>query len=215
MQAQGTGLVVYGYVRVSSEEQADSRLGLEAQRSAITEACERRGYALRGFYEDAGVSGRTTVRPALQEALSVVSRGEGIVVAKLCRLSRSVHDFAGLVKLAQRSGWSPIVLDPDLDLATANGRLIANILASVVEWESDMIGQRTREALAAKVARGERVGAEPVIVGELAAEVQAMHRTMSMRAICADLNARGVPTPRGGSCWRPSSLQGVLGRAHA
>lgn len=215
MQAQDKGLAVYGYVRVSSEEQADSRLGLEAQRSAITEACERRGYALQGFYEDAGISGRTTVRPALQEALGVVSRGEGIVVAKLCRLSRSVHDFAGLVKTSRREGWSPIVLDPDLDLSTPNGRLVANIIASVAEWESDIIGQRTSEALRAKVARGERVGASPVIVGELAAEVQQMRKSMTMRAICDDLNARGVPTPRGGSCWRPSSLQGVLKRAHA
>lgn len=210
---QAEGIVVHGYVRVSTDEQADSRLGLEAQRQAVSETCDRRGYTLTGFFEDAGVSGRSTRRPALQELLGVVQRGEGIVVAKLDRLSRSVHDFAGLVKVAQREGWAPIVLDPDLDLATPNGRLVANIIVSVAEWEADIIGQRTREALRAKAARGERIGAAPLITGGLADEIRALRADgLSLREICEGLQARGVPTPRGGLVWRPSSLQGVLAR---
>lgn len=207
-------MIVYGYVRCSSEEQADSRLGLEAQRAAISGYCERKGYVLQGFFEDAGFSGANTRRPALQELLGTIGRGEGLVVAKLCRLSRSVHDFAGLVRAADRAGWLPVCLDPELDLATPNGRLVANILASVVQWEADIVGQRTREALAAKRRRGEPLGGLPVIVGPLAEEIRELRAGgLSMRAICADLERRGVPTPRGGLSWRPSSLQGVLARA--
>jgi DNA invertase Pin-like site-specific DNA recombinase len=206
-------MIVHGYIRVSTDEQADSRLGLEAQRASVSEACVRRGYDLAGFFEDAGLSGGSTRRPALQELLGTVRAGEGIVVAKLDRLSRSVHDFAGLVKVARREGWSPIVLDPDLDLATPNGRLVANIIVSVAEWEADIIGQRTREALQAKVARGERVGGTPLITGGLAEEIRELRAGgLTLREICADLEARGVPTPRGGLVWRPSSLQGVLAR---
>jgi DNA invertase Pin-like site-specific DNA recombinase len=206
-------VIVHGYVRVSSDEQADSRLGLEAQRATIAAACSHRSYELSGFYEDAAFKGGNMRRPALERLLSNVVKGEGIVVAKLDRLSRSVHDFAGLVKRSQREGWSPICLDPDLDLATPNGRLVANLIVSVAQWEAEIIGQRTSEALRAKVARGERVGREPVIVGGLADEIRVMRSDgLSMRAICADLDARGVPTPRGGERWRPSSLQGVLGR---
>jgi DNA invertase Pin-like site-specific DNA recombinase len=205
-------VIVHGYVRVSSDEQAGSRLGLEAQRAAIAAACVHRGYELSGFFEDAGLTGSNTRRPALEGVLARVGRGEGVIVAKLDRLSRSVHDFAGLIKRAQRERWSPICLDPDLDLATPNGRLVANLIVAVSQWEAEIIGQRTSEALRAKVARGERVGREPVIVGGLADEIRVMRGSMSMRAICAELEARGVPTPRGGVRWRPSSLQGVLGR---
>lgn len=202
---------VWGYIRVSTNEQADSRLGLEAQMAAIVGACEQRGYELLGIHEDAGFSGSTLNRPALDELLANVQRGESVMFSKLCRVSRSIHDFPGLMKRAGREGWHPICLDPDLDLATPNGELVANVLVSVLTWERRIIGQRTKEALDAKRARGEYVGGKPHIVGELARDIQAMRATgMTYRAICTDLEARGVPTPRGGSSWRPSSLQGVL-----
>jgi DNA invertase Pin-like site-specific DNA recombinase len=206
-------MIVHGYVRVSSGEQAETRLGLDAQRAAIARACGERGYTLDWFFEDAGLSGSSTRRPALQELLRVIRRGEGLMVAKLDRLSRSVHDFAGLVKVAQREGWVPVCLDPDLDLATPNGRLVANLVVSVSQWEAEVTGQRTREALAAKVARGERIGGTPLITGGLAEEIRSLRAGgLTLREICADLEARGVPTPRGGVRWRPSSLQGVLAR---
>lgn len=203
---------VRGYVRCSSEEQADSRLGLEAQRAAIEARCVERGFELVGVYEDAGWSGASLVRPAISTLLGEIRSGEGLMVSKLCRVSRSLVDFAGLVERSRREGWSLVVLDPDLDLSSANGRLVANVLAAVVEWERDIIGQRTSEALAAKAARGERVGAAPLVVGELAERINGMRASMSLRGICEVLNGEGVPTPRGGVVWRPSSLQGVLQR---
>lgn len=206
-------MIARAYIRVSTVEQADSRLGLEAQSFSIREACERRGFDLVDTYEDAGFSGGSLRRPAVERLLGDVRPGEAVVVAKLCRISRSLMDFAGLVERSKREGWSLVVLDPDLDLSTANGRLVANVLAAVVEWERDIIGQRTCEALAAKRARGERLGAEPVVVGALADRIRVMRAGgESLRSICGVLNAEGVPTPRGGRVWRPSSLEGVLAR---
>ena len=79
-------------MRVSTDEQADSRAGLEAQRAAIETECRRRGWRLASVQEDAGVSGKaTTNRPALTRTLDSLSAGEAdvLVVAKLDRLSQS------------------------------------------------------------------------------------------------------------------------------
>src|SRR5689334_21340199 len=95
-----SGEKVVGYVRVSTDEQAKSGAGLQAQRDAITDECRRRGWELVKIYEDAGASGKSlSNRPALTAALVAVESGEasGLVVAKVDRLSRSLHDFTGLV----------------------------------------------------------------------------------------------------------------------
>lgn len=204
-------LVVHAYIRVSGEQQAETRLGLDSQQEAIRRACDSRGYVIAGWHEDAAKSGRTCKRKGLQGILDIIQPGEGLIVAKLDRFSRSVRDFATLVERAKKEGWVPICLDPDLDLATPNGKLVANLIVSVSQWEADITGERTRAALAAKRARGEYVGGKPHITGQLARDIQSMRAAgMTFRGICASLEARGVPTPCGGVSWRPSSLQGVL-----
>ncbi len=138
---------VVGYARVSTEEQG---YGLAAQRSAIEAECERRGWELAGIEEDAASGRSRRRRPGLARAVAECGRGdaEGIVAAKLDRLSRSVIDFAQLVEESSRGGWHVVVLDPSIDLTTPNGRLVAGMLAQVAQWEREMIGLRTREALA-------------------------------------------------------------------
>lgn len=203
---------VRAYLRVSTGEQAESGLGLEAQRAAIVARASREGWATVE-YVDAGYSGGSLKRPAVTELLNAIQLGDVLIVAKLCRISRSLSDFAGLVERSQREGWTLVCLDPDLDLSTPNGRLVGNVLAAVVQWEREIIGQRVKEALAAKKARGEKLGADPVIVGELASMISGMREVgMTMRRICEQLNSQGVPTPRGGVEWRPSSIQGLLAR---
>src|SRR4051794_12815141 len=100
---------VVGYIRVSTDEQAESGAGLAAQRTAIEAECARRGWTLVETFEDAGASGKSLDgRPQLAAALNAVETGQAatLVVAKLDRLSRSVHDAAGLLDRAQRAGWS-------------------------------------------------------------------------------------------------------------
>jgi DNA invertase Pin-like site-specific DNA recombinase len=71
-----------------------------------------------------GWTGANTRRPGLTAALDMLARGEadGLVVAKLNRLSRSVADFAGLLRLARKQGWSVVALDLGIDTGTMNGR---------------------------------------------------------------------------------------------
>ncbi len=89
-------------------------------------------------------------RPALAHALALVDHGQGdvLAVAKLDRLSRSVLDFAQLMVRARDLGWGLVALDLGVDTTTTSGRLVANVMVSVAEWERDIISQRTREGLA-------------------------------------------------------------------
>src|SRR6478609_5311099 len=151
---------VLAYVRVSSEEQADSRAGLEAQRAGIQRECERRGWELVEVIEDAGYSAKDLRRPGVRAALEELERGraDALVVAKLDRLSRSMLDFTALMAKAQKQGWALVALDCAVDTTTPAGEAMANVLATFAQFERRLISQRTREALAVKKAAGVRLG---------------------------------------------------------
>lgn len=206
-----------GYVRVSTEEQGVSGAGLETQREAITADCARHGRRLVAIFEDVA-SGKSLIRPGLDEARAVIAAGDAsaIVVAKLDRLSRSVHDFSGLLAQAQREGWGLRILDPDVDTLSPTGELLAHITASVAQWERRVIGQRTAAALAVKRAQGVRLGRPPVVPADIAERIAERRRTgASLRTIAAELNADRVPTARPGSTWQASTLVRVLSRQGA
>src|SRR3954452_16098812 len=150
------------YLRVSTDEQANSGAGIEAQRASILAEALRRGWeeADIRWIEDAGYSGKDTRRPGLRLALEVLKRGEssGLVVAKMDRLSRSLLDFTQIMAAAQKQGWALIALDCPADSSTPTGEAMASILATFSQLERRLIGQRTREALAVKRSEGVRLG---------------------------------------------------------
>src|SRR5215213_6077825 len=149
------------YLRVSTDEQAESGAGLDAQRAAIEAEATRRGWTITEWHVDAGVSGKSlNGRPALADALDAVRgrRAAALVVAKLDRLSRSLLDFAGLMADAQREKWNLVALDLGIDLSTPAGEFMASVMASAAQWERRIIGQRTKDALAARKAAGVRLG---------------------------------------------------------
>jgi DNA invertase Pin-like site-specific DNA recombinase len=206
---------VVAYARVSTEEQGLSGAGLEAQRAAILAECERRGWALVESFEDVGASGKDLKRPGVQAALEVLSRGEAsaLVVAKLDRLSRSMLDFAGVMASAQKQSWALVALDCAVDTTTPAGEAMAHVLATFAQFERRLIGQRTREALAIKRAEGVRLGRPSAVSPKLAERIRAERAGgATLRQIADRLNQESVPTPRGGSEWRPSSLERVLAR---
>ena len=152
---------VVGYVRVSTSEQADSGLGLAAQKTAIETECATRGWTLTAISEDAGLSGkRLTNRPGLAAAIEDVESGGvgGIIVAKLDRLSRSLKDFAGLMERAQKGGWNLVACDLGIDLSTPSGEFMAGVMSSAAQWGRRLISQRTKDALAEKRAAGFKLG---------------------------------------------------------
>lgn len=149
-----------GYIRVSSREQEDSQLGLEAQRATILRAFP----SLERFEMDVASGRGTAKRDGLERAIVACEAREatGIVVAKYDRLSRSIVDFGRLVERAQKKHWTLTVLDIGVDMETPMGRLLANVLVSVAQYEAEMTGVRTKEAMAAAKARGQTFGRPPV-----------------------------------------------------
>jgi len=204
---------VIGYVRVSSDEQAMSGAGLEAQRRAIVAECRRRGWQIVRVIEDAGYSAKDFKRPGVQEAMRALEAGEAnaLVVAKLDRLSRSMLDFTAVMAKAQKQNWALVALDCAVDTTTPAGEAMAHVLATFAQFERRLIAERTKAALAVKKAQGVRLGRPASIPPTLAKRIRRMRETgITLQAICDTLNADGVPTPRGGALWRPTSLRAVL-----
>lgn len=205
---------VLGYVRVSTDEQADSGAGLEAQRGAIRAECGRKGWTLLRTHEDASASGKAlNGRPGLAEALGLLDKGQAdaLVVAKLDRLSRSLLDFASLMERSRKNGWALVALDLGVDTSTPAGEMMANVLATFAQFERRLIGQRTREALAVKRAEGVRLGRRSTVAPETRRRIARLHRAgKSLQAIADALTQSGVPTGQGGKKWYPSSVRAVL-----
>jgi DNA invertase Pin-like site-specific DNA recombinase len=208
---------VIGYTRVSTAEQAASGLGLADQERRIREECRHRGWHLVRIERDEGASGRDLNRPGLRRALEAIAsrRADGLVVAKLDRLSRSAIDFGELLHWFQEEvGATFVALDLGVDTSTAAGELVASIFAAVAQWERSVIAERTRAALAELRAQGRPIGRAALADHpELAAQIRAMRdgQGLTLQQIATALNDAGIPTLRGGSRWRPSSVQTVLG----
>lgn len=207
-----------GYIRVSTSEQADSGLGLEAQLLAIRTTAQLRGWDLVDIITDAGVSGTRAKRPGLDAAKARMKAGDAdlLVVAKLDRLSRSLLDGAELMKVAKDQRWALVDIASSLDMSTPQGRMVAGMLLSAAQYESEMNGARTREAMANltdEVRDRMRNGGRP---RALAAETEARIRELraeglSLRKIADVLTSECVPTATGGKWW-PATVRQILDR---
>ncbi len=203
---------VIGYVRVSTAEQDVSGLGCNAQSKAISSEAVGRGWEL-DMVEDRGFSASSLNRPGVQQALAILSIGEAqaLVVAKLDRLSRSLLDFAGLMERAQEEGWVIIALDLGLDMSTPSGELMGNVMASFALYERRLIGQRTRDALAAARAGGTRLGGPRLVSDVLRARIVALKdEGATLQSIADTFNGEQVPTVKGGAKWYASTVRAVL-----
>lgn len=144
-----------GYARVSTREQTDS---LETQEQALnTHGCNR-------IYKDVA-SGAKARRPQLQAAFDFAREGDTIVVTRLDRLGRTTLDTLRTVQELDERGIRVEALDVNLNTATPAGRLVLNVIASLAQWERDLLIERTKEGLAHARSQG-RVGGRPPIPEE-------------------------------------------------
>ena len=150
--------------------------------------------------------------PAALVALEAVRGGKaaGLLVAKMDRLSRSVVDGAGLMERAAREGWALHFADLDIDTSAPAGEMAANIIISGSQYERRLISQRTRDALAAKRARGERLGAAPALPMQITRRIVTERRQGRTFQAIADLMADGIPTARGKPRWYPATIKAVV-----
>ncbi len=203
---------VLAYLRVSTEEQVVSGLGLGAQRSILEAEAVRRGWSDVAYIVDQGYSAKTLQRPALAGALDDLSAGRAgvLVVAKVDRLSRSTLDFLELGARAAAEGWKIIALDLAVDMMTPAGELMATMMAGFAQFERRLISQRTRDAMAVRRAQGRPIS-RPTVPADVVVRIVAMRqRGLTLRDIADVLNDEGVPTARGGLLWRHSAIRSAL-----
>lgn len=199
-----------GYIRVSTEEQGRSGLGLEAQEQRIRTECQRRGWELSVLAREVR-SGKDMRRPKLTTLLQRLDTEGGVlIVAKLDRLSRSVADFSAVVERSRARGWSLRILDLDIDTATPVGEAVVMVLATFAQLERRMTGQRTREALVVKRSQGAKLG-RPVTVdpGVRARVLELRASGMSFAAVARTLDTERVPTSHGAERWWPSTVRQI------
>lgn len=216
---------VVGYCRVSTDKQADHGVSLEAQESKLRAYAALYGLELVEVIVDAGESAKSLDRPGLQRALSMLraGRAEGLLVAKLDRLTRSVRDLGELVAGTFKTSALLSVAE-QVDTRTAGGRLVLNVLGAVSQWEREAVGERTSAALRHKQSRGEFIGGEApfgfrVEDGALiedAAERAAIREArilrdagLSLRKIAAALDAQGFRA-RNGRTFGPEQVRRML-----
>ena len=208
---------VIAYCRVSTDEQARSGTSLASQREAIAAECEQRGWRLVNTIEDAGYSGKSLRRPGIQAALRELEAGraDGLVVAKLDRLSRSMRDFTALLERARKEGWALTALDADVDTSTAAGEAMAHVIAAFARFESRRIGERTAEGIARRRRRRpeEPWGRRPQVPAAVVRTIRRRRRAdWSLSRIADRLTEEQVPTAHGGRRWYPSTVRAVLRR---
>jgi DNA invertase Pin-like site-specific DNA recombinase len=228
---------VIGYLRVSTDAQAERGYGLDVQADAIRSWAKREGFVLATNLTDSGVSGSNGLdtRVALPEALAEirVGRASGLVVYRLDRLARDLVLQETLLAEVRRMGADVystaggeaayLADDPD----DPSRRLIRQILGAVSEYERSMISLRLRSGRRRKSAVGgyaygsppygwEAVDRELVEVAReqvVRAQMRALQENgHSIRQIAEVLNADGVPAKRHGSRWHPTTVARALTR---
>jgi DNA invertase Pin-like site-specific DNA recombinase len=204
---------VYLYARVSTNEQGESRNGLEAQIEGGQAIARRLGFDSLEIVEEVQSGATITNRPLLKETLGLLKADKGsvLIVTKLDRLSRSVRDLCTLLEQSERESWSLVIGDLGVDTTTPSGRLQAHLLASVAEFQRRRIAENTKEGLASARARGVKLGRPVQISSEVVEQVVAMRyeSRLTFREIANQLNENGVPS-KADKGWTSGSVDWVL-----
>jgi DNA invertase Pin-like site-specific DNA recombinase len=217
MHSDNTTLRVIGYARVSTAKQSDQGHGLGAQSAALEHFCVAHGHELLTVTSDV-VSGTASDRMYGREvAIAAIESGvaDALLVRALDRATRDQEDAAKLFKRAERNAWRLMDCDK-ADSGDPSQRLLADIRIAVAAEERRKISERTREGLAKARKAGKRLGRPPQVDPALAKQIAQMHTRdgLSANAIARKLTERGIPTPRGGARWYPTTVSDILKRAN-
>jgi site-specific DNA recombinase len=196
---------IVAYARVSTKDQD---LG--------TQTAKFQAYALAHDVELVGVesdklSGKNTDRPGFQRALAMLEQGraDGLLIAKLDRLTRDVGDFDDLLERYFRGRFGLLSVADSIDTRTASGRFFLHIQIGMAQWERETIAERTKDGLAHKRATG---GGTPRLEGAAVARILELAAAgHSLREIAEQLATENVPTLKGGK-WAKETVRKVLER---
>lgn len=224
-----------GYIRVSTVHQVEDGLSLEVQRERLAAFATAQGdIEIVGIEEDAGVSAATLERPGVTRALARLKAGDAhaLLICKLDRLTRSVRDLSNLIEDYFAKRFRLISVAESFDTRSAAGRMFVGLIALFAQWEREVIGERTSEALQHLKRKGVKLGNAPLgfahseeldadgrrVIVQLDSELATIERireldagAMSLREIAAALTAEGHTTKRGGK-WAAETVRLVLKR---
>ncbi len=214
------------YLRCSSEEQAASGLGLEAQERKGRAYCEANDLTLVHVVSDPGFSGKSLQRPGIQQVLELARRRQidAVVILRLDRLSRSVKDALTTIDVFKRHHVQLHSVTERIDTGSASGQFVTTLLSALAELERGLISERTSAALQSKRLRGERAGQIPFgftigADGRTLVEVPEQQQAIglirdlhgqgySLRAICGELSRAGFEPA--GKQWHPTTVNRVI-----
>jgi site-specific DNA recombinase len=216
------------YLRVSTDEQARSGLGLDDQMRRCQAMAAAKGWPTPAIYADEGLSGTLPAekRPALKRLLEDVAAGQvqAVIILELSRLARKTRLVLDLVDRLAASGAWLVSCKETLDTTTPQGAFVLTMFASLAQLERDVIAQRTSAALAAHSLRDGESGGRlpygyvrtadgPRVDAKAAKEVRRIYawRTAgnTLQWIADKLNSAGVAPPQRGEWW-PSSVREVM-----
>jgi DNA invertase Pin-like site-specific DNA recombinase len=211
---------------VSTQEQADVGVSLDAQQTRLEAMATASNHGAIGeVLIDAGYSGATLDRPAMNRLKSMIERREvaAVFVVKLDRLTRSLRDMLDLVALCDRTETAIVSASEMVDTSSAFGRMVLQVVGAFAELERGMAGERTSAALDGKRRQRQVYGNVPFgwrrdgkQLVEVAAQQEALVEMRRMaangstlRAIGEMLESRGL-LPRNGGQWQPASVRSIL-----
>ena len=216
-----------GYIRVSTEQQANEGVSLEAQKAKIAAWCVTNGYELVNVFVDAGISGKSMdKRPGLQDAMKSLKKGMALVSYSLSRLARSTKDALSIGETVAKRKADMVSLSEQIDTTTAAGKMMFQMLAVLAEFERNLVAERTTNALQHKKATNQKytnitpygfeaiegrlvqVQAEAAVVAEIQA---ARGGGNTLQSIADSLNGRGIPT-KTGKQWQPATIHLLIKR---
>ncbi len=222
--------LVVGYVRVSTKEQAETKLSLNHQEEKIRAYAVAQDLKLGRIFNDAAESAKDLNRPAVQELLAEIEKGriEHVIILKLDRLIRNIENLGYLLRLFEKKDVTLSAVQESLNTGTASGRLVVNMLGSIAEWERDTIAERTFAALSMKRRKGEKLGGirpygwatkevggvktlvpDPKEQKVRSAILAAHGGGKGYQQIAEELNAGGIK-PRAGARWYACTIRGIV-----
>lgn len=206
-----------GYLRVSTDEQAEDGASLAAQQSQLQNYADARGWYVV-WLPDAGWSGKSLDRPGISEALTLLSAGQAdvLLAVALDRISRNVGNVAALMEASLVERWSLVTLRESIDTGTAMGRAFVQIAAVFAELERGLIAERVKAGMAQKRDEGGHMGRRTALPPDVINAIrQKRSAGVPYARIAAELTASNVPTPGRrkndpGAVWTVSSVQNAL-----
>ena len=212
------------YMRVTTEDQAREGFSLSEQKERLEAYCKFKGFVIKDYYTDAGISAKTgNYRPEFERLKEDIKSKKinTIIALKQDRITRSIFDWEELMKFLEENDAYLDCVNDDINTTNANGKMVSRILMSVSQQEIERTSERTKVGLAGAIKQGHIPHQAPLgykhenkklVIDHLTKDVvirifELYHKGMSYQKISTLFNKEQV---LGKTNWRDSSIVAIL-----